>query len=67
MRRAKEIAKTLDKLDEYCKTTYVPKTKVVEVALNEYLDKMEKINPLFKEQLQSGCLRRILKKEKIKT
>ncbi len=41
--------KVLDKLDEYCKTTYVPKTKVVEVALNEYLDKMEKINPLFKE------------------
>ena len=33
--------KVLDKLDEYCKTTYVPKTKVVEVALNEYLDKME--------------------------
>jgi metal-responsive CopG/Arc/MetJ family transcriptional regulator len=41
--------KVLDKLDEYCKTTYVPKTKVVEIALNEYLDKMEKINPLFKE------------------
>jgi hypothetical protein len=49
MCRSKEIAKALDKLDEYCKTTYVPKTKVVEVALNEYLDKMEKINPLFKE------------------
>lgn len=39
--------KVLDRLDEYCKATYVPKTKVVEVAINEYLDVMEKNNPLF--------------------
>ena len=39
--------KILDKLDNYCKVTYVPKTKVVEVALNEYLDAMEKNNSLF--------------------
>ncbi len=42
--------KVLDRLDEYCKTTYVPKTKVVELALERYLDEMEKKNPLFEKE-----------------
>ncbi len=42
--------KVLDRLDEYCKATYVPKTKVVEIALNEYLNNMEKNNPLFNDK-----------------
>ena len=42
--------KVLNRLDEYCKVTYVPKTKVVEIAINEYLDNMEKNNPLFSKK-----------------
>lgn len=42
--------KVLDRLDEYCKTTYVPKTRVVELALERYLDEMEKKNPLFEKE-----------------
>lgn len=34
--------KVLDKLDKYCKETYVPKTKVVEVAVAKYIDEMKK-------------------------
>lgn len=34
--------KVLDKLDEYCKETYVPKTKVVEIAVAKYIDEMKK-------------------------
>ncbi|MDY4495168.1 MAG: ribbon-helix-helix domain-containing protein [Erysipelotrichaceae bacterium] len=42
--------KVLDRLDDYCKTTYIPKTKVVELALERYLDEMEKKNPLFEKE-----------------
>lgn len=38
--------KVLDKLDEYCKETYVPKTKVVEVAVTKYIDEMKRIQTL---------------------
>lgn len=34
--------KVLEKLDSYSKNTYVPKTKVVELALSKYIDDMEK-------------------------
>ena len=40
----------LERLDNYCKTTFVPKTKVVELSLKKYLDEMEKNNPLFKKE-----------------
>ena len=33
--------KVLNRLDEYHKKTFVPKTKVIEQAVMEYLDKME--------------------------
>lgn len=32
----------LNKLDDYCKKTYVPKTKVVELAISKYVDEMSK-------------------------
>ena len=38
--------KVLDKLDEYCKETYVPKTMVVEVAVTKYIDEMKRIQTL---------------------
>lgn len=33
--------KVLNKLDEYSSKTYIPKTKVVELALSKYIDDME--------------------------
>lgn len=46
-------AKVLDRLDDYCKVTFVPKTRVVEMALNKYLDAMEKNNPLFNKNINN--------------
>lgn len=31
----------LDRLDKYSKKTYIPKTRIIEVAVTEYLDRME--------------------------
>ena len=36
--------KVLDRMNEYSKKTFVPKTKIIEQAVTEYLDKMEKKN-----------------------
>lgn len=33
--------KVLEKLDSYSKRTYIPKTKVVELALSKYIDDMK--------------------------
>lgn len=33
--------KILEKLDSYSKRTYIPKTKVVELALSKYIDDMK--------------------------
>ena len=33
--------KILEKLDSYSKRTYIPKTKVVELALSKYIDEMK--------------------------
>ena len=45
--------KVLDKLDNYCKVTYVPKTKVVEIAINEYIDSMTENNSLFNKNIKN--------------
>ena len=34
--------KIVDRMNKYSKKTFVPKTKIVEQAVNEYLNKMEK-------------------------
>lgn len=34
--------KVIEKLEEYCKKTYVPKTKVVELAILKYVDEADK-------------------------
>ena len=34
--------KVLNRMNEYSKKTFVPKTKIIEQAVTEYLDRMEK-------------------------
>ena len=36
--------KVIDRMNEYSKKTFVPKTKIIEQAVTEYLNKMEKIS-----------------------
>lgn len=36
--------KVLDRMNEYSKKTFVPKTKIIEQAVTEYLNKMERKN-----------------------
>lgn len=37
-------ASVLERMDKYSQETFVPKTKIVEQAVKEYLDKMENKN-----------------------
>lgn len=43
--------KVLDRMDNYSRKTFVPKTRIIEQAVTEYLDRMEESMPLdFKEE-----------------
>ena len=46
--------KIIEKLNEYCKKTYVPKTKVVELAISKYVDDILAKTVVEKEEEKSA-------------
>lgn len=46
--------KVLDRMDNYSRKTFVPKTKIIEQAVTEYLNKMEESNPLSNKEEKDG-------------